>query len=647
MSNHRRLTGDEIAALEARSCSATDWSGVEVTDGFDPNRVRDAEFIGSVKIGALNGAVSVEGGVDLPAGICEATLANCELGDNVRIARIGGYLANYVIESGALISDVGTMVTRPGATFGNGVEVECVNEGGGREVLLFDELSSQFAYLLAMYRHHDGLIEKLQAMVEAYVDGVRSDMGRVGAGASITHVGQIIDVNIGPRAVISGAARLCNGTILSEEAAVTRVGAAVAAQDFIIAEGAQVDDGAIIHTSFVGQGVQMGKQYSSENSLFFANSEGFHGEACSIFAGPYTVTHHKSTLLIAGMYSFYNAGSGTNSSNHMYKLGPVHQGVLQRGSKNGSFSYLLWPTVVAPFSVVIGKHLTSFDAGDLPFSYITDEDGVSLATPAMNMFTVGTVRDGEKWPARDRRTATHRRDQIRFEVYNPYIVGKMIRGQAALAALYEETPREVEQVRYNGVTIKRLLLRTSTRNYGTGIDMYLRERILARAAAARQQGADAVGVALADDGTYSDNWTDIGGLLIGEKRLGELVDAIASGDISTPAGFHQAMAAASDAYEADEWAWVRRAFEARGDQSVDALSLEDLDEMEAKQNKATATFTRKILADAEKEFDEVAAFGYGADGDAATKAADFAAVRGSFEDNSFIQNMKEKLAQVS
>ena len=27
-----------------------------------------------------------------------------------------------------------------------------------------------------------------------------------------------------------------------------------------------------------------------------------------MMAGPYTVTHHKSSLLIAGMYSFFNAG---------------------------------------------------------------------------------------------------------------------------------------------------------------------------------------------------------------------------------------------------------------------------------------------------------------------------------------------------
>ncbi|MFH1570136.1 MAG: DUF4954 family protein, partial [Gemmatimonadota bacterium] len=389
MSDYRKLTSKEIAALEHQGCAAADWSQVEVAEGFDPARVRGTEFVGRIRLGALTGTVKGEGGVLLPCGIFEATLVQCEVGDNVRLARIGGHIANYVIGDGAVITNVGTLTTNPGATFGNGVAAACVNEGGGREVLLFDELSSQFAYLMAMYRHDEKLIARLVAMVKAHVDRVRSDMGRVGAGAVVAHVGEIVDVNIGPAAQVVGPARLHTGTILSEAGAPTRVGAGVVAHDFIIAEGATVEDGVILHTSFVGQGVKMGKQYSAENSLFFANSEGFHGEACSIFAGPYTVTHHKSTLLIAGIYSFYNAGSGTNASNHMYKLGPVHQGIMQRGSKNGSFSYLLWPTVVAPFSVVIGKHMASFDAGDLPFSYITEEGGASVVTPAMNMVTVG------------------------------------------------------------------------------------------------------------------------------------------------------------------------------------------------------------------------------------------------------------------
>jgi hypothetical protein len=113
------------------------------------------------------------------------------------------------------------------------------------------------------------------------------------------------------------------------------VGSGVVAHDFIIAESSKVDGGAILGRTFVGQGCLVGRQYSAENSLFFANSEAFHGEACSVFGGPYTVSHHKSSLLIAGLFSFYNAGSGTNQSNHMYKLGPVHEGKLERGCKTG------------------------------------------------------------------------------------------------------------------------------------------------------------------------------------------------------------------------------------------------------------------------------------------------------------------------
>ena len=246
MGAYRPLHDAEIRTLENRACTAADWSLVQVGEGFDPLRVQNAHFAGKIRIGSLQGTVSVEGGVELPASILDATLVNCVLGDDVRIAHIGSHIANYVVETGACIVDVGTMATRPGATFGNGVEAETVNEGGGREVVLFDELSSQFAYLLAMHRHNPELIARLQAMVADHVAAVRSDIGRVSRGAVISHVGEIIDVNVGPAAVVSGAQRLRNGTILSEEVAPARVGAGVVAQDFIIAEGASVEDGAVL-----------------------------------------------------------------------------------------------------------------------------------------------------------------------------------------------------------------------------------------------------------------------------------------------------------------------------------------------------------------------------------------------------------------
>jgi hypothetical protein len=648
MSTCRPLSPEEITSLEAAGCRAANWSQVEVGDGFDAARVRRASFSGEIRIGALDGAVTLTGGVQLPAEIVDATLVDCTLGDNVRICHIGGCLANYDIDSGAVVTDVGTMICKPGATFGNGVELETVNEGGGREIRIFSELSSQFAYIYTMHRYRAQLIEKLERIVDDCVGSARSDRGHVGTGAVVAHVGHIEDVAIGPYAEVHGPSELINGTILSEERAPAKVGSGVVAEDFIIGEGSSVDSGAVLGATFIGQGVKIGKQFSAENSLFFANCEGFHGEACSIFAGPYTVTHHKSTLLIAGMYSFYNAGSGTNQSNHMYKLGPVHQGLVQRGSKTGSFSYMLWPSVLGPFSVVIGKHLNNFDARDLPFSYITDEGGESYLTPGMNMHTVGTIRDGEKWPARDRREGTVKRDLINFEVFSPYLVGKMLKAEMIMQQLLDAVSREVEQVRYKGLMIKRLLLRTGTKTYRTAVDLYLNQKITQRAAAAMDEGLEAVRAALAEPAgaVYSEDWADLSGLLLAEDRMVQIEEQIESGELADAAAIQVAFEEAWKAYEADEWTWVRHAYAARTGKSVDALTLIEIREMQKARNKAEATSIKKVLADAEKEFDDIASTGFGQDGDREQRAVDFAAVRGSFAGNSFIKEMQERLAAV-
>lgn len=634
--------------MEQAGCSAEDWSAVRVKEGFDPRRVRGVTFVGEVTIGALTGSVVLPDGVRLPSEIAHATLVDCEIGDNARVTRVQGHLSRYAVGPGAVVTDVGAMATRPAATFGNGVEVAAVNEGGGRETPIFNEMSSQFAYLFCMHRYRPEMIERLRAMADACVAGAVSDRGRIGQGAVVAHVGEVQDVNVGPYATVSGASRLRNGTILSEQDAPTLVGAGVIAEDFILAEGSSVDGGALLSRVFVGQGVQIGKQFSAENALFFANSECFHGEACSILAGPYTVTHHKSTLLIAGIYSFFNAGSGTNQSNHMYKLGPVHQGVLERGSKMGSFSYMLWPSVIGPFSVVIGKHMAAFNLGDLPFSYVTEEGGESFLIPAMNLFTVGTVRDGQKWPARDRRKASVRRDLIRFEVFSPYTVGRMIRAEALLTRLHRETPREAEQVRYGGALIKRLLLRHGARSYAAAIDAYLQGKILERASPALGRGPGALRAALAETegGVYSPEWADVAGLLIARARLRALEDDIAAGRIASVADLHAAFRAAWEGYAQDEWAWVRRTFEARAGRPVETLTPADIEHLREAHRKASATAIKKVLADAEKEFGEGATLGYGADGEAGEIAADFAAVRGDFEGNAFVRQMQADLKKV-
>ncbi|MCD6392109.1 MAG: DUF4954 family protein, partial [Planctomycetes bacterium] len=401
---YKAIADDQIQTLVSQGCSAEDWNNVAVSEAFDARRVRNAHFAGRVQIGDTTGKIAGCGGVEKDCGIYDATIIDCSIGDGGRIANVGVHIARYDIGEDVCIENVAAMQTNPQATFGNGVEVAVLNEAGGREVVLFDELSVQFAYIMCLHRYRPAMIEKLKAMAADYVETVRSDRGSVGQAARIYSAGQITDVNVGACATINGASSLVNGTILSSQDAPTLVGSDVCAEDFIVAESSRVTGGAMLDKVFVGQGCQVGKQYSAENSLFFANCEAFHGEACSVFAGPYTVTHHKSTLLIAGLFSFYNAGSGTNQSNHMYKLGPVHEGKLQRGTKTGSFSYMMWPCRTGPFCVVLGKHTGTFDVSDFPFSHLeARSDGRCLMVPGLHLTTVGTVRDGAKWPRRDRR----------------------------------------------------------------------------------------------------------------------------------------------------------------------------------------------------------------------------------------------------
>ena len=185
--------------------------------------------------------------------------------------------------------------------------VSALNEAGRREIAIYDELSAHTAYIMSLYRHRPGVIEKLMTLIDDYKEKVSCKTGTIAKGARIINSRTILDTNIGPYAVVESIYRLNNGTINSSEEDPVYFGPGVIAEDFIAASGSTVTDGALISKCFIGQGCELGKHYSAENSVFFANCQGFHGEACSIFAGPYTVTHHKSTLLIAGYFAFLNA----------------------------------------------------------------------------------------------------------------------------------------------------------------------------------------------------------------------------------------------------------------------------------------------------------------------------------------------------
>ena len=646
---HRPLTADEVRRLEQQGCRSDAWTSVSVLPDIDLGRVRDVELRGTVRLGSNRGTVQVDG-VALPCGISHAILVDCDVGNDVRIDRIGSVVSHVIVEDGAVLQDVDALTADAGAACGAGTEIETVNEAGGRVVRLVPLLTAQTAWLQAFRLHDPKVASAIFAAIERSVDDAKASRVRVGAGAHVLHCGPICNVQIGPAAVVRGTSWLEDGTILSCPEHPTLVGEGVQARHFIIAEGAAISGGALLEKVFIGQAVKLGKQFSAENCLFFANCEGFHGEAVSIFAGPYTVTHHKSTLLIAAQFSFYNAGSGTNQSNHMYKLGPVHQGLFERGCKTGSSSYVLHETHVGAFSVVIGKHYTNINTPDLPFSYIHESDGHSEIVPGMTLFSVGTVRDGEKWPKRDGRKAPVKRDRIVFDVFSPFTVEKMRVGRDRLLALQESTPKEKSSVAVGGVVVKRLLLRRCAKYYALAVSRYLNGKVLERIEAAANTASTWSLVQESLDAprtlTQPLEWTDMAGLLVPVERLRALEERLAASAFGTHEEIAAAIDVLADSYCADEWQYVCAAFEGEYRVSPNAMSKEQaLAAVQAYAGAASALHGM-ILDDSQREFDAFARISYGLGMTDEERALDFATVRGSAESNGVVQKLVKEKAEL-
>ena len=634
---YRPLSAEETDLLVSRDCRADDWSGVEISDPESLNYIRGVRFSGSVRLGSFRESFVLPGGVRKHSGVRNATLHNVTVGDDSLIENVSNYIANYDIGCHTCIDNVDLMVTEEPSCFGNGVQVSVLNETGGREVRIYDRLSAQVAYVQAMYRHRHELVSRIDAMVLEYAEAQRSARGRVGDYVTIRNSRHINGVRIGDHAVISGVSRLRNGSVNSNEAAPVIIGHGVIADDFIICSGTHVADDTSLIRCFVGQGCKLGHGYSASDSLFFSNCQGENGEACAIFAGPFTVTHHKSTLLIAGMFSFMNAGSGSNQSNHMYKLGPIHQGILERGAKTASDSYILWPARVGAFSLVMGRHVTHSDTTSLPFSYLIEQQNTTYLAPGVNLRSVGTVRDAQKWPRRDSRTDPDRLDSINYNLLSPYTIQKMMKGIKLLKNLQYSSGELSDVYSYHSTKIRNKALRNGIRSYETAITKFLGNSIIKKLENLPAGASDEeLREALKPTYRYGRGfWADLSGLIAPMDAVDELLSGVEEGKVSLKQLSDSFRELHGHYYEA-EWTWAYDIFEEFFGIPLETVTKEQVVSIVEKWKAAVIGLDHELYEDARKEFSLGSMTGFGADGTKAEKELDFSEVRGDFDSNSFV-----------
>ena len=645
---YRPLTEAEIAALKDHANSADDWAQVWVKEDFVPKYILNTHFSGWVRLGLFEKTFDLPGGISKHSGLYYTYLHNVEVGDNCCIEHVNNYIANYTIGEETFISNVDTILVQGETTFGNGVEVSVLNETGGREVLSYDQLSAHEAYFMAMYRHRPEFIQRLRQLIMSYIDGLRSSHGTIGSHAHITDVGNITNVKIGDYAEIVGTRRLYNGSVNSVREAPVTLGYSVICTDFIISSGSRVESGTALSRCFVGQACTLAHGYSASDSLFFSNCHGENGEACAIFAGPFTVTHHKSTLLIASQFSFMNAGSGSNQSNHMYKLGPIHQGIMERGAKTSSDSYILWPARIGAFSLVMGRHTTHPDLANLPFSYLIESCDKTFLIPGVNLKSVGTIRDAQKWPRRDARTDPHRLDQINYNLLSPYTIQKMINGRQILEELQRVAGMTSEIYSYQSAKIKASSLRKGIHYYDLAIHKFLGNSLIKRLEGLACTSIEAVRSALRPTTTIGlGDWVDLSGLIAPKAEVLRLVEAIESGAIHEVGEIHETLTDLHRRYYEYEWTWAYDKIKTYYGLDLEGATASEIAQLVERWRSSVVELDREVYADAKKEFSLSAMTGFGADGDEVQQARDFEEVRGAFDSNPYVSSILKHIEDKS
>jgi Domain of unknown function (DUF4954) len=640
----RNLTEPETTILISNGCSCDDWNRVVVKEGFDPEKCINVIFSGDIRLGVFNEPFVDESGISIQSGILNARLHNCTIGSNVIINNIGDYIANYNIEDKVVIKNCGKIRTEGISTFGNGTTVNVLNETGGRAVKIWDRLSAHEAYIIALYRHRHEAVRIIEKMVDDYSLAHSSGTGTIGQNSKIFNSSNIRNIKFGPSSYVEGAIILNEGSVNSSEADPVFIGPGVIMEHFIVCSGSKITESTLIDKCFIGQGCVLAKQYSAENSLFFANCGGYHGEACSIFAGPYTVTHHKSTLLIAGIFSFMNAGSGSNQSNHMYKLGPIHQGIMERGSKTTSDSYLLWPARIGPYTLIMGRHYKNMDTSSLPFSYLIESNDESILVPGINLRSVGTIRDAQKWPLRDIRKDTFKIDQVNFNLLSPYTVRKLFEGREILQNLKSESPPGTASFSFNNMIISGPSLERGIQLYQTGINKFLGNSLIKRLEKCEFKTNDELQHRLAPDLSHGrGEWVDLAGLITPKSDVDKLLEDVESGKISSIEELAQSFIVLHNAYYQWEWTWVCERMEEESGISVMKLTANDIIRIIENWEKSVIDLDNLLYEDARKEFNLSSMTGFGIDGSAEDKKLDFEQVRGEFESNSVVVAIHEHI----
>ena len=546
---YRKLTDDEIALLEDNNCRAADWESVNVSDDFNPAYLCDVVFYGEINLGYFDRNIEVSPGFLKHSGIYRATLRNVTVGDNCLIEHVNNYVNNYTIGDNCYISNIATLETSEGVTYGQGNIISAGSPSGEGNIMLFTRLSSQLAALMMKYSHDKELRETLRNLVREDIDAQQPERGIIGEGVKIVNTGEITNTILGDYCEVNGAARLSDTTVMGTADASVFIGTGVICENSVISDGASLLNSAIVTDCFVGEACKISNGFTAGQSVIFANSNLSKGEASAAFCGPFTTSHHKNSLLTGSVFSLNNTG---------------HDDITQ-----------------CP------------DMCNLPFSRLTTQGDTTFLEPAFHITTAAHYRDIRKWARRDMRAQSTPKSIVNFDWLSPFSVSEIIKAKKKLEDLREISGEDASNYRFHEFIIRAADLQKGIQNYDMALRIYMGavlERVQRRDPELNEPETD----------TGLGKWDNLAGLLLPASEERQMVEDIKDGTLENIDAILRRFDEINAEYRNYQWVWTYRLILKY--YGLTELTPDDADMIRDNCLKARRVWTEEIRQDAEREY---------------------------------------------
>ncbi len=450
----RKLSDEEKEILINQKNYSNNWNNLLVCKNFIPDNIINNQFLGKAIIGRQDGTIEIDE-LKYDCGIINSTLYNVQISSNTLVKNV--HTLSYVaLRSGAAIMNCNIISHGNDHHFGIGREMALAIESGGRELKIFPEINIDVARILCGERGNKELLRKYSGLIKQYVKLAESRWSILEENAVISNTSKVINFFLGQHGRIDNACAVENAVILSDMDEPVHISDGAVVKDSMIQWGTHITTGAIAEKAIFTEHSGAERNAKVLDSLIGANSHVSEGEVSSSLLGSFVGFHHHALLIAAfwpegkGNIAYgANVGSNHTSKKNDQEIWPGE------GTFFGLACAVKFPSnfTQAPYSIIATAVTTLAQKITFPFSLINfPSRSYKHISPAYNeIFPAWVLSDNSymlmRNEAKYRKRNKAKRIYIKFDIFRPSIIEKMIRARDALKVSRKNevyTDKEIE-----------------------------------------------------------------------------------------------------------------------------------------------------------------------------------------------------------